>query len=466
MKRNIKLSLLILILIMVFTYPVSSLEITKSQAVEDLDYLYNRIEEVHPNIYFHRSKEEAHKQISEIKDKLNKKDKWSDIELYRLFAPFVSSFKDGHTGLLIWDQFNEYYNNGGKIFPLDIKIIDNEVLVYKNYTDHKINKGTKILAINDIPIDDIISRFEKSISSENVGFSNAKIERSFPIYLWVHYDFENNSYNVKLKDYIKTYKLEVNGVTQDKRNNNQEQDDRENWSLDFPIEGTAYLTVNTFDGSLIDEFKKDMDLYFEEINNKNIEALFIDISENGGGNTDLAKYLFEYIYDKPYNLFKEVRVKQSKYAAKQKFDFITNVYYNLRKNEDGLVIFKPEKSRPKEIKNRFDGKIYVVVSNYTFSTAVDFAAMVKDHDAGVIMGENTGGLPSTYGDIIRDELPNSELGLGISYKYFLRPAGFDNGKPILVDEMIDVNKLKYWYNDSRFKNMIIKSIIYKRGCSL
>ena len=130
------------------------------------------------------------------------------------------------------------------------------------------------------------------------------------------------------------------------------------------------------------------------------------------------------------------------------------------------MVFKPDKTRPKELINRFEGNVYVVVSHYTFSTAVDFAAMVKDHDAGVIMGENTGGLPSSYGDIIRDELPNSKLGFGISYKYFLRPAGFDNGRPILVDEKIDVNKLEYWRNDSGYKNMIIKSIIYKRRCSV
>ena len=465
MKKNIRFTLIIFILIMLFTYPVFSFEITQNEAIEDLDHLYNRIEEVHPNIYFHQSEEKAQNKISKIKDELKTKEKWSDIELYRLFSPFVASFKDGHTGLLIWGQFNQFYNNGGQIFPFDIKIIDDEVLIYKNYTDNKINKGTKLLAINDISIDDIINTFRNSISSENVGFSNAKIERNFPIYLWIHYNFKNNSYNIKLKDNIKSYQLEVIGVSQDQRTKNSEENERENWSLDFPIEGTAYLTINTFDGSLIDEFKKDIDLYFEEINNKNIEGLFIDISENGGGNTDLAKYLFEYIYDKPYNLFKEVRIKHSKYAAKQSFDFLTNAYYNLRKNEDGLVIFKSDKSKPKELENRFDGNVYVVVSNYTFSTAVDFAAMVKDHDARVIMGENTGGLPSTYGDIIRDKLPNSKLGLGISYKYFLRPAGFDNGKPLLVDEKIDVNELKYWYNDSRYKNMIIKSIIYKRRCS-
>jgi hypothetical protein len=48
---------------MTFTYPVSSLEVTQNEAVKDLDYLFNRIEEVHPNIYFHQSREETQKRF-------------------------------------------------------------------------------------------------------------------------------------------------------------------------------------------------------------------------------------------------------------------------------------------------------------------------------------------------------------------------------------------------------------------
>jgi len=62
-KRNIKVTLILLILVMTFTYPVSSLEVTQNEAVKDLDYLFNRIEEVHPNIYFHQSREETQKRF-------------------------------------------------------------------------------------------------------------------------------------------------------------------------------------------------------------------------------------------------------------------------------------------------------------------------------------------------------------------------------------------------------------------
>lgn len=52
-----------------------------------------------------------------------------------------------------------------------------------------------------------------------------------------------------------------------------------------------------------------------------------------------------------------------------------------------------------------------------------FAALIKDLEAGKIVGEETGGLASSYSDVFSCRLPNSGLRLGISYKYFHRPEG-------------------------------------------
>jgi C-terminal processing protease CtpA/Prc len=63
-------------------------------------------------------------------------------------------------------------------------------------------------------------------------------------------------------------------------------------------------------------------------------------------------------------------------------------------------------------------------------------------EAGKIVGEETGGLASSYGDVFSCRLPNSGLRLGISYKYFLRPGGFDDGRGVIPDIPIDSNPVK------------------------
>lgn len=442
-----------------FSLNVASQELTQNEAKEDLYYLINRIEEVHPNIYFHLAEKEAENRVEMLMTELNKKEKWSSIEIYRMFSPFLASFKDGHTRFEIWRQFNQYYNHGGKVIPIDIKLIDNRILIYKNYRQPALDKDIEILSINGIEIEKIIDTLVNRISHENRGFVYANIERLFPLYLWANFDFKEG-YDLKVKNSDgETFPIHLEGITQKERNK-QREDQSENWLLDFPEYKSAFLTINTFNGSLKEEFEKDMDAYFEELDTKDIENLFIDISENGGGNTDLARYLFEYIYSKPYNLFEEVKIKYSNYTSQQKFNFFSNIYNNMRKNEDDIIVFKPDEKIPEENPFRFKGNVYIITSNYTFSTAADFAAMVKDYKAGKIIGKETGGLASTYGDVIEDKLPNSGLNFGVSYKYFLRPAGFDNGQGVKPDEEIDINEFKYWYDKDKYQKRIVRSIIY------
>lgn len=459
LKRKFNIPLLILIIIVLFTVNVSSQEITYDLAVEDLEYLVNRIEEVHPNIYFHLSKEKAEQKIAKIKNKLSEKELWSNREIYRLFAPFVASFKDGHT-LLSYKVDQSKLNQAEKLIPLAVRIIDGKVLIYKSYTVREIKKGTELLEINGIKIDEILNKMESSVSSENRNLAYARIEKSFPIYLWLLYDFKND-YNLKLKENDqKTSEVKVKGITYKIYSLQKEKKGNINWELEFPTNDTAYLTINTFKGSLKNAFERDIDKYFKEIKEKDINNLFIDISENGGGNTDLAKYLFEYISDKPYSLFKEVRMKYSDYALQDKTNMFTKIYYTFKKDKDNIIVFESDKIVPKENDLRFEGNIYVITSDFTFSTATDFAAIIKDHKVGTIIGEETGGLASCYGDMIVDNLPNSNLPFGVSYKYFLRPAGFDDGRGVKPDIKIDINELKYWYDKDSYKEMVIKSIIY------
>ncbi|MCF8008610.1 MAG: hypothetical protein K9K32_02490 [Halanaerobiales bacterium] len=459
MRKGLLITLLLIIVLFFSINVLSEDTISNKKAVQDLDFLVNRLKEVHPNLYFELDKSKADNMVNDIKDKLYKKERWTAIEIYRLFAPFVASFKDGHTILSFNSELINLDQNKQRLLPLDIRIINKEVLIKKSYTVQDIEKGTKVLAVNGIEINKILSEIKKMISSENDSLAYARIEKAFSIYLWAVYNFEG-SYQLKLKDKKgKGYSLEVKGITKEIYDIQRSKKQRENWKLDFPIKNTAYLTINTFNGSLKEEFKVEIDKYFEEINKRKINNLFIDLSENGGGNTDLAKYLVDYIYDKPYSLFNQVTMKYSNYAFKDRSNIFIKIYYQLKMNEDNLIFFKSNKIQPKDNELRFKGNIYLITADYTFSTATDFAAIIKDYGIGTIIGEETGGLASSYGDMISGRLPNSNLPFGISYKYFLRPAGFDNKRGVLPDIEIKINKLKFWYDKDQYQRMIINKTL-------
>ncbi len=49
--------------------------------------------------------------------------------------------------------------------------------------------------------------------------------------------------------------------------------------------------------------------------------------------------------------------------------------------------------------------------------------MVQDYDRGILVGEETGGLGASYGDILKFVLPNTGIDLTVSCKYLCRPNG-------------------------------------------
>ena len=62
-----------------------------------------------------------------------------------------------------------------------------------------------------------------------------------------------------------------------------------------------------------------------------------------------------------------------------------------------------------------------------------FAATVKDYRLGTLVGEETGGLATCYGDIYPFDLPRTKIAVGVSHSRFVRPSGEDDGRGVVPD---------------------------------
>jgi C-terminal processing protease CtpA/Prc len=69
----------------------------------------------------------------------------------------------------------------------------------------------------------------------------------------------------------------------------------------------------------------------------------------------------------------------------------------------------------------YDGKVYVLTSNQTFSSATMFSVYLQDNGFAKVIGEPSGNSPSAYGDVLTFQLPNSKLMFQTTFKYFKRP---------------------------------------------
>lgn len=59
-----------------------------------------------------------------------------------------------------------------------------------------------------------------------------------------------------------------------------------------------------------------------------------------------------------------------------------------------FTIFQKSEATPIKRENRFEGQLYVLTSNKTFSAATYFTALIKDNKTGYIIGEETSDNPS------------------------------------------------------------------------
>ena len=66
----------------------------------------------------------------------------------------------------------------------------------------------------------------------------------------------------------------------------------------------------------------------------------------------------------------------------------------------------------------YRGRVYLLTSNRTFSSAGSFAWTFKECGIGPVIGEETGGMNVCYGDVLNYRLPVSGLWCSLSYKRF------------------------------------------------
>lgn len=168
------------------------------------------------------------------------------------------------------------------------------------------------------------------------------------------------------------------------------------------------------------EYTDMLSVFFDEVRNSNIENIAVDLRKNGGGTTEVINEFLKYINISEYKLFGGVDIR----------------------NGGGLLTYRDEITPNLHYENAFDGNIYVLTSNYTFSSAMDFATVIQDNGIGKVIGEIPGNMPTAYGDKLSFQLPVSKLVLSVSYKKFYRVDINKSTEPLIPDYSAEADKAK------------------------
>lgn len=426
---------------------------TKDELIEDLKYMDDTFEEVHPNLYFNRSKDTSVEQLRKIQAQLS--NPLTRSEFYSRIAPFAADFNDGHTMVAI--PHEEYVKSdeiGSVRFPFSVHCSNGKVTLtgtvleeYKGYV------GRKLLSINGESVTDILDSMISMMSGESKGFKYSCLFMVFPKLLFV-LKGGSESYFLKVSGDSSPEEITVPGISRTQSitdSASKAENTTEPYSFEVleDLDCAVLTLLRCEDEKKFREFSQNL---FNILKRERVGNLLIDLRHNGGGSSAIGDELCAYLTDEPVYQFSGMEMKVSKkvkkyYSGKNRDSakFPLNLFPlsilallcpPLRRKTGSVYrvsipeMYHPERSQRSP---RFQGKVYVVTSRFTYSAAASLAATIKANGLGKLIGDPTGGYSSTYGDVFSFSLPNTKLRCGVSHKFFIGPDGARKAEPTYPD---------------------------------
>lgn len=393
---------------------------SKSELIEDLDFLYNNILNIHPEPFQHISNKKFENIKNQIAKKLN--EDCSIETFYISTAPLVAALQDGHSIMAIPVTKNRisYLNNGGLVFPLRLEIDSIDRFIVKANMSQCINikTGDEIISINGIKSKSIIDQFQHLFGCENNVIKSIQLRDYISTLLWYFYHFED-SYDLVVNQEGKINRYHIDGISPIVAKSKMKSLLPPNSIKDFDLlisKNKATLKIKSFyDTKCLTDFLYDS---FSTINSTGIDSLVIDLRDNLGGRSASIDTLLSFLSNKPYELYSKIDLKVS---DKVKMEYVKRANPLLSvinsMNTGSVYSYSSGIVCANRKKNIFKGHVDVILNMASYSASLTFASSIRALKRGRLLGYTD--YPDSYcGDFILLTLPNSKLEVYLSTKKF------------------------------------------------
>ena len=175
------------------------------------------------------------------------------------------------------------------------------------------------------------------------------------------------------------------------------------------------------------EYRAEVQRVFEEVSVTGVGNVVFSVQQNGGGDSSLMYSLMAHLPNRRFRSFSghtrfSPAALQALGLTQAQFDEAARKHQvsGLKVDED---VYKTTSENEVVLEKApiFTGKVYILIDSASFSSAVDTATVLSDNHVATLVGEATGGMPTSYGDYLEFTTPNLNLPLRVSYKHFVRP---------------------------------------------
>jgi hypothetical protein len=419
----------------------------------DFEFMYEGLQSANFDLYAFTEPGEFENRYREFIEGFDQPMTRFDAEV--VFQQFVALAHQAHTRVESdFSGFFVYLAEGGSIFPLEVVVDEGQLIVAGNDSGvFEIVPGDRIVAIGGEQVPDLLPRLTAHLSAESPEFAYVLLESYLPLVIWL--EFGRADVSTVTIDHTdgtrKTYDLSAAPDEEQDPGDREQPYSLEGRDARMLTETVAYLRPGPFSNTEPDENPLDttqylefIDAAFEDFIQNQAEALILDLRDNPGGDNSFSDPVISWFADRPFCFSSNFKVRvspQTTAANKARLDSlpdgsnsVSRLYAELFASaEDGQTVVFPIPEVEPRSANRFDGRVYVLVDRYTFSNAVTAAALIQDYGFGVIMGEQTVDMATTYGAMERFTLPNTGIVVTYPKALVVRPSGKESTHPLSPD---------------------------------
>jgi len=356
----------------------------------DIEYLKTELPKRHKDLFFKIDKKTFEGKLDELSRDLSNK---TELEIALSLQKIIAEMGDDHTGI----DYKPIVQNAG-IFPLTLYWFSDGLYVLGVLNKYESVLGGRITAINDIPIAEVTTRLSSLLAKTNDALVKHRMPNILPsIDLLRHFEIiDSDSAVLDFVDQSGTgkniliKKLDIKTLGPDMR------------FVGFTPKSYPLCWQNQRSLFWSRFLKEDQILYIQ------YNRCWSKELEEKHGSKIKAEGL------PSFTDFASTILDELKKPGTEKF--VLDLRFNPGGSSPQGTEFAKEVGKITRINKK--GRLFVIIGKRTYSSAVINAIDFKKHTEAILIGEPTSGRPNHFGEVNKFRLPNSDLSVSYSTKYF------------------------------------------------
>jgi hypothetical protein len=398
---------------------------TPEQLREDLTAIEAAIERTHPDIAHSVDPAVLGRAIEDVRAKLDHP--MSAGEAWTVLSRLNAVMADGHLAVTYpggaANEIRQYVKGGGRLFPYAVHVTPEAEIFVRATLDETATPlaGRRIEMLDGVTAHEVAGKLLAHMNGDTLALRAQLLSERFTFWYWKFYGER------------KTVRLRIAGADSIVEASSaiprafREKSFEELFRLDLLDDAGALLTIDEFYWRDKPQFYAFTRAAFARMRTAGTRTLIIDIRANPGGDDDVwIEGIMPYIATRSFSNGSTYRLKiiEGRQKEGQKVGDV------IRSRQETQYL--PQLDNPL----RFKGKVYVLISPRTYSSAVLFSTVFQDRGFGTLAGIGGGARSTQSGGTQNIKLPNTQMTMVVPRFVLTRSSG---GEGLLQPDLMVVD---------------------------